>query len=121
LLTVNGSEGAIVHFAVVDGLIRQILHVSSGSPDRHAAHHDGVGDVGHVGGADGQQSALQENLIVFFFQCSTVQFVFLTLGMSTPGFLRSPLKLAPATIPVTAGKNTAKTLKNDSLACPSAS
>jgi hypothetical protein len=33
------------------------------------------------------------------------------LGMAEVGSLRSPLRLAPATMPVTAGKKTAKTLK----------
>ena len=32
-------------------------------------------------------------------------------GMAVPGSFKSPLRFAPATIPVTAGKNTAKTEK----------
>jgi hypothetical protein len=33
------------------------------------------------------------------------------LGIDSAGSLRSPLKLAPATIPLTAGKNIAKMLE----------
>ena len=33
------------------------------------------------------------------------------LGMALPASLSSPLRLAPAAIPVTAGKNTASTLR----------
>ena len=73
-----------------------------------AAHHHSVHNVGHIGHLNKECSVYVGEIIELLLTPIAMKVPF---GIAMAGSFRSPLMLAPAVIPVTAGKKTANTVQ----------